>query len=152
MQKFILALFVLMTTPLVAEAARHKKDFSPSYDYSFGGAPWLSAAQRSLGAGPGQLGVRRNLWCAAGVNKWLRQSGYRGTGSDAARSFSRYGVATGPRPGAIAVMSRGRRGGHVAIVVKDLGNKVLTVSPNHGGRVRYATYSKSRIYAYRWPT
>jgi uncharacterized protein (TIGR02594 family) len=114
-------------------------------------APWLEMAKAQVGKTAGQLGVRRNLWCAAGTNKILRKAGYRGTGSDAARSFARWGRATTARPGAIAVMRRGKSGGHVAIVVKDLGSTVLTVSPNSRGKVRYVKFSKKRIYAYRWP-
>jgi uncharacterized protein (TIGR02594 family) len=114
-------------------------------------APWLDEAMDAVGKTASQLGVRRSLWCAAGTNKILRKAGYRGTGSDAARSFASWGRATNAKPGAIAVMRRGKRGGHVAIVVKDLGSSVLTVSPNSRGKVRLVKFSKSRIYAYRWP-
>jgi uncharacterized protein (TIGR02594 family) len=115
------------------------------------GATWLDEAISSIGLGPKQLGTRRTLWCANAVNVWLRKSGHRGTGSNMARSFASWGKRTTAQPGAIAVMKR-KGGGHVAVVVKDLGNgKVLTVSPNNKGRVRYVTYSKKRIYSYRIP-
>lgn len=115
------------------------------------GIPWLDEAINFIGSGPSEVGVRKNLWCAAGVNKFLKNKGYKGTGSDKASSFAHYGKSTTARPGAIAVMARKGGGGHVAIVVKDLGSKVLTVSPNYSNRVKYATYSKSQIYSYRWP-
>jgi uncharacterized protein (TIGR02594 family) len=114
-------------------------------------ASWLDEAISAVGLSPKQLGVRRTLWCAAGTNKILRKAGIKGTGSDMASSFAGWGKPTTARPGAIAVMKR-KGGGHVAIVVKDLGNKVLTVSPNSRGKVRYVKFAKSRIYTYRWPS
>lgn len=114
-------------------------------------APWLNVAQHYIGTGPKALGVRRTLWCAAGLNAFLRKAGYSGTGSDMAASFARYGSSSGPRRGAIAVMSRGRRGGHVGIVLEDKGRYVKVLSANHGGKTAVGLYPKSRIYAYRWP-
>lgn len=115
-------------------------------------APWLKEAEKWVGATAQQLGVRPSLWCAAGLNKWLDKAGVKGTKSDRAASFAKFGKKSEPVPGAIAVMHRGKGGGgHVAIVVKDLGNKVLTISANYSNKVSYATYSKSSIYAYRWP-
>lgn len=116
------------------------------------GIPWLDEAIRFIEAGPSEVGVRKTLWCAAGVNKFLKNTKHKTTGSDRADSFEKYGKKTVAKPGAIAVMRRKGGGGHVAIVVKDLGSKVLTVSPNYSNRVKYATYNKSEIYAYRWPT
>ena len=56
---------------------------------------------------------RGSLWCARFMNMVLQREGYRGTGSDMARSFASYGQrVSGPQIGAIAVMSR-RGGGHV---------------------------------------
>jgi len=51
------------------------------------------------------------------MNMVLEKSGRRGTGSNMANSFANYGSrVSGPQVGAIAVMSRGKRGGHVGIV------------------------------------
>jgi uncharacterized protein (TIGR02594 family) len=77
----------------------------------------------------------------------LQHSGYRGTGSDMASSFARYGQrVSGPQVGAIAVMSRGRRGG-----IDAKGNPIM-ISGNNGNRVREAPISRGRIYAYVMPT
>jgi uncharacterized protein (TIGR02594 family) len=70
-----------------------------------------------------------------------------------ARSFASYGQRiSGPQVGAIAVMSRGKRGGHVGVVsgIDASGNPII-ISGNHGRRVAESTYSRGRIYAYVMP-
>jgi uncharacterized protein (TIGR02594 family) len=70
-----------------------------------------------------------------------------------ARSFANYGRrVSGPQVGAIAVMSRGRRGGHVGVVsgVDARGNPII-ISGNHNHRVAEAVYPRGRIYAYVLP-
>jgi len=87
------------------------------------------------------------------MNMVLHQAGYRGTGSDAARSFASYGRrVSGPRVGAIAVMAR-RGGGHVGIVsgIDRKGNPIV-ISGNYGHRVAESSISRGRIYAYVMPT
>lgn len=115
-------------------------------------APWLDRAQHYVGAGPKKVGVKRQtLWCAEGLNAFLRMVGIKGTGSAMASSFANYGKPTKARRGAIAVMKR-KGGGHVGIVVKDMGDKVQVLSANStNGKVAIGTIKKSRIYAYRWP-
>ena len=83
----------------------------------------------------------------------LQRSGHKTTGSDMARSFASYGRrVSGPQVGAIAVMSRGRGGGHVGVVsgIDGKGNPIV-VSGNHSRRVAESVYSRSRIYAYVMP-
>jgi uncharacterized protein (TIGR02594 family) len=87
------------------------------------------------------------------MNMVLQKTGHKGTGSDMASSFARYGRrVSGPQVGAIAVMSR-RGGGHVGVVsgIDAKGNPII-ISGNHGHRVAEATYSRGRIYAYVMPT
>jgi len=117
----------------------------------FGSSNVVSEARRYLGGNPTGRG---RLWCARFMNMVLQHSGYRGTGSDMASSFAKYGQrVSGPQIGAIAVMSRGRRGGHVGIVtgVDAKGNPIM-ISGNNGNRVREAPISRGRIYAYVMPT
>lgn len=101
--------------------------------------------------GNGAVYGRSSLWCARFMNTVLERTGHKGTGSDMASSF-----ASKPRTtmhvGAIAVMSRGRHGGHVGIVsgIDGNGNPII-ISGNHGHRVAEATYSRNRIYAYVMP-
>lgn len=116
----------------------------------FGGSNVVAEARRYIGGNPTGRG---SLWCARFMNMVLERSGHKGTGSDMARSFASYGQRiSGPQVGAIAVMSRGRRGGHVGIVSGiDANGNPIVISGNHGHRVAEATYSRGRIYAYVMP-
>jgi uncharacterized protein (TIGR02594 family) len=111
----------------------------------------VAEARKYLGGNPTGRG---SLWCARFANMVLQHSGYRGTGSDMARSFANYGQrVSGPQVGAIAVMSRGRRGGHVGIITGiDASGNPIMISGNNGNRVREAPVSRGRIYAYVMPT
>ena len=111
----------------------------------------VAEARRHLGGNPTGRG---RLWCARFMNMVLQHSGYRGTGSDMARSFASYGQrVSGPQVGAIAVMARGRSGGHVGVItgIDAKGNPIM-ISGNNGNRVREAPISRGRILAYVMPT
>jgi uncharacterized protein (TIGR02594 family) len=115
-----------------------------------GGSGLVSEARRYVGGNPTGRG---SLWCARFMNMVLQHTGHQGTGSDMASSFARYGTrVSGPQVGAIAVMSRGGRGGHVGIItgVDAQGNPIM-ISGNNGNRVREAPISRGRIYAYVMP-
>jgi uncharacterized protein (TIGR02594 family) len=124
---------------------------NPGMSSGFGGGSGLvSEARRYVGGNPTGRG---SLWCARFMNMVLEKTGHRGTGSDMANSFAHYGTrVSGPQVGAIAVMSRGRRGGHVGIItgVDAQGNPIM-ISGNNGNRVREAPVSRGRIYAYVMP-
>jgi uncharacterized protein (TIGR02594 family) len=111
----------------------------------------VAEARKYLGGNPTGRG---SLWCARFANMVLQHSGYRGTGSDMASSFAKYGQrVSGPQVGAIAVMSRGRRGGHVGIITGiDASGNPIMISGNNGNRVREAPVSRGRIYAYVMPS
>jgi uncharacterized protein (TIGR02594 family) len=115
-----------------------------------GSSNLVAEARRYLGGNPTGRG---SLWCARFMNMVLQRSGYRGTGSDMARSFAGYGQRVpGPEIGAIAVMGR-RGGGHVGIVSGvDARGNVIVVSGNYRNRVAEAPISRGRIYAYVMPT
>ncbi|HVX79152.1 MAG TPA: TIGR02594 family protein [Bradyrhizobium sp.] len=124
---------------------------SSGFSGGFGLLKVVADARRYIGSG-NPTGLP-SLWCARFMNMVLHQAGYRGTGSDAARSFASYGRrVSGPRVGAIAVMAR-RGGGHVGIVsgIDARGNPIV-ISGNYGHRVAEASISRSRIYAYVVPT
>jgi len=116
----------------------------------FGSSSVVTEARRYIGGNPTGRG---SLWCARFMNMVLQRTGYRGTGSDLARSFASYGQrVSGPQVGAIAVMGR-RGGGHVGVVsgIDAHGNPIV-VSGNNSHRVRETPVSRGRIYAYVMPT
>ena len=114
------------------------------------GSSLIAEARRHLGGNPTGRG---SLWCARFMNMVLQHTGHRGTGSDMASSFANYGRrVSGPQVGAIAVMSRGRRGGHVGIITGiDASGKPIMISGNNRNRVREAPVSRGRIYTYVMP-
>lgn len=117
----------------------------------FGQTDVVAEARRYLGAGA--IFGRSTLWCARFMNFVLAHTGHPGTGSDLARSFDHYGRPVGgPVVGAIAVMGRGHRGGHVGVVsgIAANGDPIL-ISGNHGRRVVEAQYPRGRIYRYVMP-
>ena len=110
----------------------------------------VAEARRWIGTNPTD---RKNLWCARFMNFVLKRVGFSGTSSDMAKSFASYGRRLpGPKIGAIAVMNRGRTGGHVGVVsgFDSHGNPII-ISGNYTRRVAEAVYSRSRIYAYVAP-
>lgn len=88
-------------------------------------------------------------WCAAFVNAMLQKVGIRGTNSNQARSFLRYGVATRtPRKGDIVVLGRhvGFYEGHVT---RNGRTYVAVLGGNQGNRVRTSYFPASRVLSYR---
>ena len=132
----------------------HRHAATPAFAFaavvSSPGGSLVAEARRYLGTNPTG---RSRLWCARFMNMVLERSGHKGTSSDMARSFASYGQRlSGPQVGAIAVMTRGRRGGHVGVVsgIDPKGNPIV-ISGNHSRRVAESVYSRSRIYAYVMP-
>jgi uncharacterized protein (TIGR02594 family) len=110
----------------------------------------VSEARKYMGTNPT---ARKRLWCATFMNMVLAKAGYAGTNSDAAKSFAYYGRRISePRVGAIAVLTRGKRGGHVGVVsgIDATGNPII-ISGNHNKRVGEAVYSRARVIAYVMP-
>jgi uncharacterized protein (TIGR02594 family) len=116
----------------------------------FGGSSLVSEARHWIGGNPTG---RSSLWCGNFMNFVLERTGHQGSRSNQARSFASYGHRLpGPQVGAIAVMSRGRSGGHVGVVsgIDPNGNPII-ISGNHGHRVGEGVYPRGRIYAYVMP-
>ena len=108
-------------------------------------------ARKYLGTNPTG---RRRLWCATFMNLILAKLGYSGTDSDGARSFADYGKRISKlEVGAIAVLTGGKRAGHVGVVtgVDPHGNPII-ISGNHNKRVGEDIYPRSRVIAYVVPT
>ena len=113
-------------------------------------SPVVAEARRYLGTNPTK---RRSLWCGAFMNLVLERSGHKRGPSDLAKSFASYGRRiSGPQVGALAVMSRGPRGGHVGVVSGiDPSGNVIVVSGNHNNTVAESVYPRRRILAYVMP-
>ena len=120
----------------------------------------VNEAKRWMGTNP--TGWDR-VWCARFMNFVLKRTGHAGTGSDSASSFASYGRRVwSPQVGAIAVMTRGKNGGHVGVVsgFDSSGNPIL-ISGNHnvcsGNKngnnrcVGVGVYPRERVYAYVVP-
>jgi uncharacterized protein (TIGR02594 family) len=117
----------------------------------FGWPVLVREARRYMGTNPTR---RSRLWCATFMNMVLAKAGYSGTNSDAAKSFASYGHRVAePEIGAIAVLTRGNRGGHVGVVsgVDQQGNPII-ISGNHGHQVGEGVYPRSRVIAYVMPS
>ncbi len=118
---------------------------------AFGWPALVSEARKYMGTNPTD---RTRLWCATFMNMVLAKTGYSGTNSDAAKSFAQYGRRIPePRVGAIAVLTRGKKGGHVGVVsgVDANGNPII-ISGNHNKRVGESVYPRSRVIAYVMPS
>jgi uncharacterized protein (TIGR02594 family) len=145
----------------VRHKAKHRFVVRPQVEPSNFGAPSFPSflshtddivqkARSYIGAGA--VFGRSSLWCARFMNVVLEKTGHRGTGSDMAKSFLAM-PATAPRVGAIAVMGRGKRGGHVGVVSGfDAKGNPIIVSGNHGNRVAESVYSRSRIIKFVSPS
>jgi len=110
----------------------------------------VSEARKYMGTNPTN---RTRLWCATFMNMVLAKAGYSGTNSDAAKSFAQYGRRISePKVGAIAVLTRGKKGGHVGVVsgVDANGNPII-ISGNHNKRVGESVYPRGRVIAYVMP-
>lgn len=93
-------------------------------------------------------------WCAAYVGGVLKEAGYTGSGSVAARSYLNWGKPISkPRVGAITVFKRGNSSwqGHVAFFLRDLGTHIEVLGGNQSNKVSIARYKKADLLGYRWP-
>lgn len=152
------------TTATAATARKHvAKHAKTKHKYlakSESSSEVVNEAKRWIGTNP--TGWDR-VWCARFMNFVLKRTGHAETGSDAASSFASYGQRVwGPQVGAIAVMKRGKNGGHVGVISGfDSNGNPIVISGNHnrcsgntrgnGRCVGVAVYPRDRIYAYVVP-
>ena len=103
------------------------------------GDRWCEASPVMAGKSPavrhhgGTLGPRPRAWCGW----WMRKhTGRLDRDLNRARAWLRF-PRTSPRPGAIVVWARGKRGGHVGQIVEVIDRcTALVISGNDGGAVR----------------
>jgi uncharacterized protein (TIGR02594 family) len=122
---------------------------------SHGSSRAIKEARKYLGKKP--KGMMRSLWCAQFMNYIEKKMGRPGTGSNLARSYAsskHYKRVSKPRPGDIAVLARGKRGGHVGYFTgwAPNGKAVLISGNSSGGKVAEGRYSTKRIIAWVRPT
>jgi uncharacterized protein (TIGR02594 family) len=133
---------------------------------------WLTAARDELGveesagrestprintylASVGIEPADEHAWCSAFVNWVMVQNGFVGTGRGNARSWARWGEATEPRAGAIAVLWRESKSswkGHVGFLVSISSKEILLLGGNQDDRVCLKSYPRDRLLALRWPS
>jgi uncharacterized protein (TIGR02594 family) len=94
-------------------------------------------------------------WCAAYVGAMLHRAGIKPSGSLAARSYERWGVGLKtPVLGCVATKKRGNSSwqGHVGFLVGMSKTEVFLLGGNQDDRCSVATFKRSEITAYRWPS
>lgn len=137
-------------------------------------APWMEVARTQIGVEetPGRGTTARiadyhaetslharddeTAWCSAFVNWVMKQCDLVGTRRADARSWLQWehGERCDPKPGAIAVLWRGKPigwQGHVAFVDRIEGETLWLLGGNQGDAVSIAPYPSSRLLGCRWP-
>ncbi len=103
-------------------------------------------------------------WCSSAVNCWIDESGYKGTGSAAAKSWLTWGRAVEkPELGCICIIKQKRSGQdaatgstsgyHVALWLKEEDGRVFLLGGNQADQVKISSFGlKSyEICGYRMP-
>ena len=89
----------------------------------------------SKAAATGGCGPRPRSWCGWWMN--THKGCVMGRSGNLAHNWCGYGRASGPRPGAVVVWARGKRGGHVGKIVSMVDRcTAMVISGNDGGAVR----------------
>ena len=94
-------------------------------------------------------------WCAAFLGSCLERAGIASTRSLLARSYLEWGEpALSPRPGAIAVLSRGSDPalGHVGFIVGSTATHLILLGGTQSDAVTVEVFPRARLLALRWPT
>ncbi len=113
-----------------------------------------AAIKDYLTTGGQNLDPQTAAWCAAFVNSTLEQSGYKGTGSNLARSFLDWGQAVDdPEQGDLAVFWRDNPEGpygHVGFFDGyNADGTIRVLGGNQGDAVSVANYDPSRLLGFR---
>jgi len=91
-------------------------------------------------------------WCATFVSGVLELAGVFSARSAWARSYLNWGVECDASLGAIAVLERGEKSGHVAFVVgRDGNNNLMLLGGNQSDMVRISAFDPQRLLGCRWP-
>ncbi|TXH42037.1 MAG: CHAP domain-containing protein [Desulfurellales bacterium] len=141
----------IMSEPAEAKRYKHRKYKhsihrvveSPTHQWFSGSL--VARARAHLGTNP--TGWRR-LWCARFMATIAPNAAARVRSPNQARSWASL-PRVSPQVGAIAVLSRGRRGGHIGVVTgfASNGNPII-ISGNHNRVVGESEYPRSRVIAW----
>lgn len=154
---------------------------SPQLAKNAGKKPWMKVAENEIGQQEIRGGENKRIieyhatttlkakedeipWCSSFVNWCLRQVGFAGTGSAAAKSWLTWGdkIDT-PEPGCICVIRRKQQGHdlatgsssgyHVAFWEKEENGRVFLLGGNQSDQVKISSFSLSgyEICGYRMP-
>lgn len=105
----------------------------------------VDRARHYLGTNPTG---KRSLWCGRFMALIAPAAAAKVKNPDMARDWASLHRVP-PQVGAIAVMSRGKRGGHVGVVTGfDANGNPIVVSGNHNNTVGEGVYPRSRVIAY----
>jgi uncharacterized protein (TIGR02594 family) len=128
-------------------------------DLGISEAPGPQHNQRVLAyyadVGHSQIGTDETAWCAAFLGSCLERAAIASTRSLLARSYLDWGEpAPSPRPGTVAVLSRGNDPilGHVGFVVGSTPTDIILLGGNQGDAVTVDVFPRARLLALRWPT
>ena len=109
------------------------------------GGDLVSKARHYMGSNPTGW---RSLWCARFMAMIAPEAAAKVRNPNMARDWASL-PRVSPQIGAIAVLARGKRGGHIGVVSGfDAGGNPIIVSGNHNRRVGEAVYSANRVLAY----
>jgi uncharacterized protein (TIGR02594 family) len=113
-----------------------------------------AAIKDYLATGGVNLDPTTTAWCAAAVNSALAQSGQKGTGSNMARDFLKWGGGVDqPQKGDLAVFSRGDPNGpygHVGFFDGyNQDGSIRVLGGNQSDGVSVASYGKDRLLGFR---
>lgn len=153
MLRILFAIAMLCALSIPAEARHrhhhhHWRAVEPADRAWFGGlggADLVSRARSYMGTNP--TGWRR-VWCGRFMAMIAPNAAARLRNPNVARDWAAL-PHTSPHVGAIAVLSRGRRGGHIGVVsgFKANGDPII-VSGNHGHLVGEGGYPRRRVIAW----
>lgn len=135
----ILGLAALVAAPCTARAepgvmSAARDDDEPTVARSGRASVLPHLARRYVGMTGPRLGLPSRLWCADFSSMIRRKAGLRAPSSRRAIDQVQYTRRISrPVPGALLITSRGRRGGHVDIIISVLPDgRVLTIGGNVG--------------------
>jgi len=104
--------------------------------------------------GHAQITDDETAWCAAFLGSCLERAGIASARSLLARSYLEWGEpAPSPRPGTVAVLSRGNDPtlGHVGFIVGSTATDIILLGGNQSDAVTVEVFPRARLLALRWP-